>query len=121
MLDVSSVRNEIRAITKLCDGNHINIIKVLRCGEYQDSSYAYIDMELCSLNLEEYLKSKWILYPVDGVPDEAGIWNIMTQIANGLAFIHSKKEIHRDLKPSNSIKPISVSGIDWGSFIQRWG
>jgi hypothetical protein len=69
MADMSSIRNEIRAITKLCDGSHVNIIKVLRCGEYQDLSvsYAYIDMELCSLNLDEYIKGKWALYSVDGV------------------------------------------------------
>jgi serine/threonine protein kinase len=112
MVDSSSVRNEIRAITKLCDGSH-NIIKVLRCGEYQDLSYAYIDMELCSLNLDEYIKSKWAVYPVEGVPDEVSLWNIMTQIANGVAFVHSEQEIHRDLKPSNSIKSLAVHGIDW--------
>jgi serine/threonine protein kinase len=61
-------------------------------------------MELCSLSLDEYLKGKWVVYPVDGVPEEVGIWNIMTQISNGLAFVHSKKEVHRDLKPSNGIK-----------------
>jgi len=31
------------------------------------------------------------------------VWNIMSQIAGGLSFIHSNKEVHRDLKPQNGI------------------
>ena len=31
------------------------------------------------------------------------IWNMMEDISNGLAYIHSLNEIHRNLKPHNSI------------------
>jgi serine/threonine protein kinase len=103
-----ALRNEIRAITKLCDGSNENIIKVIRTGDFEDLSYVYIDMELCDLNLEEYIRSKWGLQPVEGIPDELYIWDIMTQISRGLAFVHAKNEIHRDLKPSNSIPLGSV-------------
>jgi serine/threonine protein kinase len=102
-LDVSAVRNEIRAMTKLCDGSNENIIEVIRTGDFEDLSYAYIDMELCDLNLEEYIRSKWALQPVEGAPSELDIWDIMSQISSGIAFVHAKNEIHRDLKPSNGM------------------
>jgi serine/threonine protein kinase len=90
-------------MTKLCDGSNENIIKVIQTGNFEDLSFAYIDMELCDMDLDEYIKMKWSLYPIDGIPDECRIWDIMTQIAGGLTFVHSKKEIHRDLKPSNGM------------------
>lgn len=31
------------------------------------------------------------------------IWNVMRQIAGGVAFLHDHNEVHRDLKPHNSI------------------
>ena len=32
---------------------------------------------------------------------EMEMWNIMTQISNGVAYIHGQGEVHRDLKPLN--------------------
>ena len=86
---------------KLSYGSHKNIITIFSHGEFPDKSYAFIDMELCDLSLDEYIKSNWSVARVDGPPKEARIWDIMTQIANGLSFIHKNKEIHRDLKPNN--------------------
>jgi len=36
-------------------------------------------------------------------PSLIQIWNIMSQITNGVMFIHDEGEIHRDLKPQNGI------------------
>jgi serine/threonine protein kinase len=102
-LDVSAVRAEIQAIAKLCDGTNDNIVKVIRTGNFENLTFAYIDMELCDLSLEDYIKGAWLVYPVNGPPDEFRVWDIMTQIASGLAFVHAKNEIHRDLKPSNGM------------------
>src|SRR5690348_14323233 len=63
-LEPAEVQNEIRAITKLCDGRHKNIIEVFRHGEFHDSSHAYIDMELCTVNLEDYNRSNWVVAKV---------------------------------------------------------
>ena len=88
---------------KLCNGSHSNIITVFSHGEFPNGSYAFIDMELCDLSLDEYIKSKWSVSPVEGPPKEYQIWNVMEQIASGLSFIHKNNEIHRDLKPSNGM------------------
>src|SRR5271163_1839091 len=98
---------------KLCgSGAHTNIVEVLRLGELIGSPYYFIDMELCSINLATYIYSET---QVEGVPyfikdappsvKLIQIWNIMRQVANGVEFIHSQKEVHRDIKPHNSNLP----------------
>lgn len=109
ILDTSSVQNEIRAITKLCDGTNKHIIKVLAHGEFTSMSYVFIDMELCDFDLEEYIKSIWIVSRADHYSKETGIWNVMRQIASGLQFVHGNREVHRDLKPRNGISPTPIS------------
>src|SRR5579862_7136252 len=50
------ILNEFRAIKKLClECSHENIITIYNYGKLSDSLYYYIDMEFCSLNLEEYI------------------------------------------------------------------
>jgi serine/threonine protein kinase len=99
-----TARNELRAIKKLCDGGHKNIIKVFDFGDLPDASHVFIDMELCSLNLDEYNKSVRTAFlvheSVSSLRSEQ-IWDIIIQIADALAFIHGHHEIHRDLKPQN--------------------
>ena len=66
-------------------------------------------MELCDFDLKEYLQCRGgkpdrPRVPQDYVLTEYGvveIWDIMRQIADGVAFIHSHQEVHRDLKPRN--------------------
>ena len=42
----------------LCrDGGHENLIEILRHSWFLDLSYYYIDMELCTYNLEDYLRN----------------------------------------------------------------
>lgn len=80
-------------------------------------------MELCDLNLEAYIYGKT---RVDGnggkaskeLPpplDAKSIWQVMTDVCDGLMFIHGNNEVHRDLKPSNS-KPHLVNNLN-SSFI----
>jgi serine/threonine protein kinase len=96
---------------KLCKGAHRNVIEIFRHGRLRpDSAFYFIDMELCNINLDEYLHgAKMVSGLVDwkqGV-DEGNIitltCGIMDQIAAGLGFIHGHNEVHRDLSPQNGI------------------
>jgi serine/threonine protein kinase len=108
---LKDIQNEIRAVEKLCvKSTHENIVSVLQHGNLADSPYYFFDMDLCAFNLETYLLLLWketkddIGMEVPQCRDRSSmrsIWNIMSQIANGLAFIHTHHEIHRDLKPRN--------------------
>jgi serine/threonine protein kinase len=97
----------------LCQSpGHENIVSVLRHGYLQNESYFFFDMELCQLNLDTYIKRDWtptilqkMQYLTISMPPRTRIRHvmlIMTQIVNGVSYIHAHKEIHRDLKPSNS-------------------
>jgi serine/threonine protein kinase len=109
---MENVENEVRAVEKLCKpGTHKNIVAVLRHGNLH-SSYYFLDMELCDLNLESWIERKWdqriepeLRYFMANAPSRmrlGQIWDIMEDITIGAAYIHSKQEVHRDLKPRNS-------------------
>ena len=52
--------------------------------------------------------------PKDYVPTEYGaveIWDIMRQIADDIAFIHSDQEVHRDIKPRNGKRVAVVKNL----------
>jgi hypothetical protein len=54
----TDIDNEIRAVSKLCKDWHPNIVQVLALGQLRpDSTWFYIDMELCSVSLETYMRS----------------------------------------------------------------
>jgi serine/threonine protein kinase len=107
------LRNEFRVIARVCGGGQKDVVKVLGFGELSSSSHYYLDMELCDMNLENFIQRKWtakmeLLLPymtTDSGPRmrTVQIWNIMEDTSNGLAYIHGLNEIHRDLKPRNSM------------------
>lgn len=114
------IGKEIRAITDICKPDvHRNIINILRHGSLKLSDYDYVDMELCVLNLVDYLgnfdrsivlsneeaiqmcRPVFIQRELEGKEEQANIWIIMSHMALGLEFLHNQKYAHRDLKPNN--------------------
>jgi len=53
----------------------------------------FIQLELCDLSLSQWLKNN------SGSIED--IWDIFTQIVEGLSYIHEHGFIHRDIKPGN--------------------
>lgn len=117
-ISTSDIKKEIRTVAKLCrPGLHPNIVPVLSLGKLRDSSCYYIDMELCALNLDAYIQRKWTTRVLEGLPQFVKVDTlpiehqleqirlILSDITNGVAFLHSRKAVHRDLKPANGINP----------------
>jgi serine/threonine protein kinase len=95
----------------LCRGSHDNIIAIYNHGRLAPPhAFYFIDMELCDINLEEYIycKRTGVLGLMEwdkAIADGHGVFlicGIMQQILSGLQFIHDHGEVHRDLNPQNS-------------------
>jgi serine/threonine protein kinase len=100
------IEQEARAIDELCaPPGHPHIVEVLKHGEFRNSSYYFINMELCDMTLKDFISSKppMITQSDSEISDfgEWNTWSIMTQITSGLEYIHRHAKVHRDLKTAN--------------------
>jgi serine/threonine protein kinase len=112
-IEKRDAEHEISVIQKLRQIGHPNIVTVLRLGDLWNSSYYFIDMELCALDLEAYIHRPTPPNPSESIPyfvndrpppfKAQQVWVIMRHIARGIDFIHAHNMIHRDVKPANSI------------------
>lgn len=112
------IKNEVRVIEKLgTNGGHQNIICAFGHGKLDEERY-YFDMEICVLNLDDYIsdnfKSRYGISKYldlgSAEEDELGCLSfvgIVSHIASGLEFIHANGELHRDLKPRNGILSVA--------------
>jgi len=115
------IDNEVRAMTKLCsNGGHRNIITILQHGWLNKDQWYYFDMELCAINLDDFIHGPYITALGDQYFDPTCVgnqheclklWNIMRDITSGLNYIHGLREVHRDLKPQNGISIDSRSDV----------
>ena len=102
----------MRAINRLCNGEHENVIHVYQHGLLRPHhAFYFIDMELCDITLDKYIYNTNAT-PVRGLLEwqratKEGhalfiVCALMQQILAGLSFIHGHNEVHRDLSPPNS-------------------
>jgi serine/threonine protein kinase len=107
--DAGVVDNEVQMLKTLSKQRHLHIVTVFRIGMLHNSEDLFIDMELCDLNLREYIRGTKPrdLVPTFFVRDQPPpmiamqIWNVMLQITTGVEYLHRRRVIHRDLKPDN--------------------
>jgi serine/threonine protein kinase len=109
---LEDIRKEIDAAKKLCTGaiEARNLVNILNDGVLAHSNCYFIDMELCSLNLEQYVYGTWPVSVQDKQPyfeyiqgqqPLSVICKIMADITCGVKWVHSHDLVHRDLKPEN--------------------
>uniref|UniRef100_A0A0P6FFW9 Ankyrin n=1 Tax=Daphnia magna TaxID=35525 RepID=A0A0P6FFW9_9CRUS len=84
-----------REVETLRQLNHLFVVKYLDLVENQ--SKKYIVMELCEGSLKDYVEGKLERIPIDSLDDKI----LISQVALGVAYIHSKDIIHKDLKLAN--------------------
>ncbi|XP_057380090.1 calcium-dependent protein kinase 2-like [Daphnia carinata] len=87
-------KREEEAMLKL---DHPNIVKLLHCET--DNDFMYYALELCVASLDQlFLEDDDPKKFNERMPRQI---EVFSQLAVGLAYIHSEKLIHRDIKPSN--------------------
>jgi len=116
------LRKEVMAIKNLCGpGAHVNIVQVMAHGPLLNAPYYFIDMELCDLNLDDYIHrapsvklSELMPYIIRGTGSASPlqIWVVMSQIAVGVEYIHQKGHVHRDIKPANGAHSLFLDLFD---------
>jgi len=107
----ADIENHAHAIAKLCFNGHKNIVHVFSQGCYTAPTVYYVDMELCSSTLADYILG--VGYWEDRLENMklieetlSDMFDIMMQLAEAVRFIHSLNEVHRDIKPTNGEVPL---------------
>ena len=73
-------------------------------GKIDTKDYCYIIMDLCIINLEDYIKSRENEITINEIKE------VLNQLNNIFKIMNEKKIIHRNLKPSNIL--ISLDRLD---------
>ncbi|ODM87232.1 Serine/threonine-protein kinase/endoribonuclease IRE1 [Orchesella cincta] len=98
------VDHEIEML-KTCDA-HENIVRYF--GSKNEQNSVLILLELCDVNLKEWVTNKGIAIPAV---------EVLRQVTVGLKWLHENRIVHRDLKPENILltrNPVKVKISDFG-------
>ena len=90
---------EVGLIKKL---KHPNIVPIVDFTYSPTNNVAYIAFQLLECDLRQYLNRH-------GAFAGAGLCDAVSQVASGIAFLHTNGIIHRDLKPQNILVSTSRS------------
>lgn len=88
-----NLRREINILKK---ASHPNIVTMHTALWHQDGTYLYIVMELCDMDLSQYLKQA-----PNRRLSERETKRLMQHLASGLHYLSGLNIVHRDLKPQN--------------------
>ncbi len=90
-----SAAQEAENFYKLKQIKHHNIVEIFEVK--RDENDVWIFMEQCQLgDLDRYFKKHF-----NDIRSDNSKMNLMTQIINGIEFLHNISIIHRDIKPAN--------------------
>ncbi|XP_057370244.1 uncharacterized protein LOC130691331 isoform X2 [Daphnia carinata] len=98
--------NELKFLQQL---RHPNIVKLVHFTS--DVDFTYLALELCGASLDQVFLSEDDLRKYKG-PALPNDFEVFSQLATGLRYIHSQRVIHRDINPTNIL--ISVKHTDQG-------
>jgi serine/threonine protein kinase len=132
-----AAENELRIIDRFRSRRHQHVVAIIGHGQLEPLNRIYIDMQLCDMNLDNYLYSNTggnLLGITSPAPPQACTFpenmqnacTIISQISEGVGFLHQENLVHRDLKPSNGtsreIQRIHLSFIlTGGKFVEDYG
>jgi serine/threonine protein kinase len=98
---------------QICKSGHKNIVQALGHDWLQSGSTCFVDLELCTLTLSDYIYRRseqtsdlfqgsiFVSEDCSAQQKLINIWTIAHHIAQGLDYIHQMGYTHRDLKPVN--------------------
>ena len=90
----ASFKNEVKILKRI---KHKNLIKIY--DYYKDRSYIYLVMEYAPLgDLDNYIRC---LQKKGKIISQNTIDNIISQVTEGIDYLHCNNIIHRDIKTSN--------------------
>jgi serine/threonine protein kinase len=112
-MDDEWIQTELQAIEDVRKaGTHRNIVSILRDGKLPQTGLWFIDMELCDLNLQDFISQSWppaldntspfLGRNISETERMSNVWNIIEQLVSGVAHLHDHNLVHRDIKPQNS-------------------